>query len=37
MVTVGYPPNVEGVVIAPPVPVYPVIVATAGLPLTIYI
>jgi hypothetical protein len=30
--TTVYPPNVDGIAIAPPVPVYPVIVATVGLP-----
>ena len=35
MAIVGYPPNVEGIVIAPPAPVYPVIVATTGLPLVV--
>jgi hypothetical protein len=28
MAAVGYPPNVDGIVMAPPVPVYPVMVAT---------
>ena len=31
MATVGYPPNVEGIAIAPPAPVYPVIVAFPSL------
>ena len=31
MATVGYPPNVEGIVIAPPAPVYPVIVVFPSL------
>ena len=28
MTVTGFPPNVEGIVIAPPAPVYPVMVAT---------
>ena len=34
--TTEYPPNVEGIVIAPPLPLYPVIVTTEGLPLIEY-
>ena len=35
MATVGYPLKVDGIVIDPPAPVYPVIVATLGLPLIV--
>jgi len=35
MVTTAYPPNEEGIVIAPPAPEYPVIVVLAS--LTVYV